>query len=203
MIMRLILPLLLTLGLAATALAETKVKTETIPAAKAAPKGNAGKAAKPGKVAEVIRDLSRLPEKTRKTRERILEAARTGDINKVVSVMQSNEMMPVFSFGGDKNPLEFWKNSYPDSDGVEVLSILVEILESPFVHLDKGTPQEMYVWPYFYAVALDKLTPEQKVELFKIMTGVDYKEMQVFGAYIFYRAGIAPDGVWHFFVAGD
>jgi hypothetical protein len=50
---------------------------------------------------------------------------------------------------------------------------------------------------------LDRLTPEQKVELFKIVTGSDYREMADFGSYIFYRLGIAPDGVWHFFVAGD
>lgn len=201
--MRPILTLLLSIVLTAPALAETKVKTETIPAPKAAPKGNTGKAAKPEKAPDVIRDLSLLPEKARKMRERILDAAKSGDLKKLATVMQSNEVMPVFSFGGDKDPVEFWKNSYPDSEGIEVLSILVEILEAPFVHLDKGTPQEMYVWPYFYGVPLEKLTAEQKVELFKIMTGVDYKEMQVFGAYIFYRTGISADGVWHFFVAGD
>jgi hypothetical protein len=38
--------------------------------------------------------------------------------------------------------------------------------------------------------------------LFRIITGNDYKEMQDFGAYIFYRLGIGPDGTWHFFVAG-
>jgi hypothetical protein len=27
--------------------------------------------------------------------------------------------------------------------------------------------------------------------------------MKQFGAYIFYRVGIAPDGQWAFFVAGD
>lgn len=192
--------ILMSLALASPALAQAKVKTETIQAPKS---GNTGKPAKPAAVPDVMRDLSVLPEKVRATRARILEAAKTGDPNKVVTVMQSNEVMPVFSFGGDKDALGFWKNSYPDSDGVEVLSILIEILEAPFVHLDKGTPQEMYVWPYFYGVPLDKLSPEQKVELFKIMTGVDYKEMQQFGAYIFYRVGISPDGVWHFFVAGD
>lgn len=195
--------LIVALLFALPALAQSKVKTETIPAPKAAANPNAGKAAKPKAAPDVLRDLSLLPEKARKTRERILEAAKTGDPDKVVTVMQSNEVMPVFSFGGEKNALEFWKSSYPDSDGIEVLSILVEILEAPFVHLDKGTPQEMFVWPYFYGVPLEKLTAEQKVELFKIMTGVDYKEMQQFGAYIFYRVGISPDGVWHFFVAGD
>ena len=35
------------------------------------------------------------------------------------------------------------------------------------------------------------------------VTGADWREMTDFGAYIFFRAGISPDGVWHFFVAGD
>jgi hypothetical protein len=47
------------------------------------------------------------------------------------------------------------------------------------------------------------LSREQKVELFRIVTGADYKEMTEFGAYSFYRVGIAPDGVWHYFVAGE
>jgi len=153
--------------------------------------------------AEPISDLSRLTDKARATRARIIEAAKTGDLNKVATVMQQNEMMPVFSFGGDRNPVEFWQSSYPDSDGIEILAILIEILEMPFVHADKGTSQEMFVWPYFYAVPLAGLTPEQKVELFRLVTGTDWREMTDFGAYIFFRVGIAPDGVWHFFVAGD
>ena len=153
--------------------------------------------------AEPIRDLSRLTDKARQTRQRILDAAKTGDIKKVAAVMQQNEMMPVFSFGGDKDPVEFWQSSYPDSDGVEALAILIEILEMPFVHVDKGTAQEMFVWPYFYSIPLKSLTPEQKVELFRLVTGTDWREMSDFGAYIFFRIGISPDGVWHFFVAGD
>jgi len=199
--MRLMLPtaILLALSLAHPALAQGKVKTEPV-----APKAAEGKSqtSEPLKV-EAISDLARLPEKVRQTRARILEAAKSGDLNKVATVMQSNEMMPVFSFGGDKNPVEFWKSSYPDSDGIEAMAILSELLEMPFVHLDKGTPQEMFVWPYFYAMPLASLTPEQKVELFRLVTGADWKEMIDFGAYIFFRVGIAPDGVWHFYVAGD
>ena len=50
---------------------------------------------------------------------------------------------------------------------------------------------------------MDKLSPPQKVELFKLVTAGDYEDMQAFGAYIFYRAGITPEGRWIFFVAGD
>ena len=205
--LRLPIAALIALALAAPAMAQSKAKTEpaapkaAVPKA-AAPAKNPAKAGEPVKV-EPISDLARLPETVRATRQRIVDAAKTGDINKVATVMQSNEMMPVFSFGGERDPVEFWKSSYPDSDGVEALAILTEILEMPFVHLDRGTPQEMYVWPYFYSVPLASLTPEQKVELFRLVTGVDWKEMVDFGAYIFFRIGISPDGVWHFFVAGD
>jgi hypothetical protein len=139
----------------------------------------------------------------RQTRQRILDAARTGDIDKVVAVMKSMETMPVFSFGGEHDPAEYWRTNYPDSDGLEVLGILMDVLESPYVHIDVGTPQEMYVWPYFYGVPLNSLTPPQKVELFRLITGSDWREMNDFGAYVFFRVGISPDGTWHFFVAGD
>ena len=64
-------------------------------------------------------------------------------------------------------------------------------------------PNELYVWPYFFAVPLDRLTPPQRVELFKIVTAGDYEEMKTYGTYIFYRVGITPEGRWSFFVAGD
>ena len=46
-----------------------------------------------------------------------------------------SENAPVFSFSDDKDPIAFWKQSYPDSDGIEVLSILTTILETGFVRL--------------------------------------------------------------------
>jgi hypothetical protein len=157
----------------------------------------------PGSAPEIISDLSRLPPAVARMRTRILEAARSGDLNNVLTVMQSNETMPVFSLGADKNPVTYWKTSYPDSDGIEVLAILIQVLEAAFVHVELGTPQEMYVWPYFARMPLSELSAAQRVELFRIVTGSDYKEMQEAGAYLFYRVGIGPDGTWHFFVAGD
>ncbi len=191
--------LLIAFLVAAPALAQSPVPTQTVPA----PKTKNTTVPAPAPLPEVIRDFSRLPEPVRAMRERILAAARTGDPAKVAELMKSLDPVPVYSFGADNDPLGYWKSSYPDSDGIEALSILIEVLESPFVHADKGTPQEMYLWPYFAGMPLAALTPEQKVELFKIVTGSDWKEMQEFGAYIFYRVGIAPNGSWQFFVAGD
>lgn len=152
-------------------------------------------------VPEISTDLSRLPAPVARTRERILAAARSGDLQQLAALV--NEAMPVFSFTDEKDPIAFWKANYPDSDGVEVLSTLTTILELGFVHVDQGTPQEMYVWPYFVRMSLTALTPAQKVELFRIVTGADYKDMLAFGVYSFYRVGIGPGGAWRFFVAGD
>ena len=184
--------------------AQTRVQTETIqpPAAPGAPQAPAV-ATEPSVPAEIITDLSRLPVPVARMRERILEAARSGDLEKLLLVMQSNETLPVFSFGDEKDPIAFWKANFPDSDGIEILATLIQILETGFVHVARGTPQDMYVWPYFAQTPLKDLSREQKVELFRIVTGSDYKEMTAFGAYSFYRVGIAPDGVWHYFVAGE
>lgn len=182
---------------AAPSLAQKKVKTETIRDPDAPPKA----AKQPAAPAEIIRDLSRLPEPVRKRREEILAAARSGDLPKVAAIVKANQTL--ISFTGETDAAEFWQKTFPESEGIEVISTLIEVLESPFVHLDKGNAQEMFVWPYFHAVQLDKLTPEQRVELFRLVTAYDFREMQKFGSYNFFRAGISPDGRWQFFVAGD
>jgi hypothetical protein len=208
--------LALVLTSSAVALAQTAVRTETIrppgaslpaPDASAVPPRDARVDLSAGQrdplpaVPEIMTDLSRLPAAVARTRERILAAARNGDLQQVAALMQ--EAPAVFSFSDDKDPIAFWRANYPDSGGLEVLSILTTILDSGFVRLDAGTAQEIYVWPYFVQVPLKTLTPQQKVELFRIMTGADYKEMLAYGAYAFYRVGIGADGRLHFFVSGD
>lgn len=157
-----------------------------------------------GGLPEVFYGTSSLPEPVRKLRERLLEAARTGDIEKMRPLLEEQGTPPIVSLGEQQNDaIAFWKEQSGDGEGREILAILMEILEAGYLHVDKGTPQEMYLWPYFAQYPLDKLTPEQLVELFKLITGSDFKEMKEYGAYIFFRLGIGPDGTWHFFVAGD
>jgi hypothetical protein len=174
----------------APAVTQTKVQSQSIRDAK--PKGPA---------AEIVRDLSRLPEPVRLKREAILAAARNGDLAKAAELVKADQT--AISFGGDTDAEDFWKRTFRDSDGLEALATMIEVLEMPFVLLDKGTAQEMYVWPYFHALDLEKLTPAQRVELFRLVTAYDFREMQKFGSYNFFRAGISPDGRWQFFVAGD
>ena len=155
-------------------------------------------------VPEIIYDLSRLPGPTRRMRELILEATKSGDIDKLRPLLGMGDGATTLSFGGVEGDLiEFLKQQSGDGEGHEILAILEEVLEAGFVHIDAGKPEELYVWPYFFAVPIEKLTPPQRVELFRIVTAGDYEDMKNYGAYIFYRVGITPEGRWMFFVAGD
>lgn len=153
---------------------------------------------------EVVYDLGKLPESVRRMHDLIVEACKSGDIEKLRPLIGKGDTMTQLSLSEiEGDPIAFLKDLSGDAEGQEILAIMEEVLNAGYVHVDAGTPQELYVWPYFFAVPLDKLDARQRVELFKIVTAGDYDSMKQFGAYIFYRVGITPDGQWAFFVAGD
>ncbi|RAZ93166.1 hypothetical protein DPM33_04215 [Mesorhizobium hawassense] len=152
----------------------------------------------------VVYDLDMLPEPVKRMHGLIIEACRSGDIEKLRPLIGKGDSMTQLSLGDiDGDPVTFLKSLSGDGDGQEILAILEEVMSAGYVHVDTGTPQELYVWPYFFALPLDKLDARQRVELFKLVTASDYDDMKQFGAYIFYRVGITPTGQWLFFVAGD
>ncbi|MEP3429183.1 MAG: hypothetical protein ABJN98_10915 [Roseibium sp.] len=152
---------------------------------------------------QVLYNTDMLPKPVARMHAQMREVALSGEIERFRVVLESNEVMPTLSFGEFEDPIEFLKQSSGDGEGFEILAILADTLDAGFVHVDVGTPQEMYVWPYFARHPLFNLTPDQKVEMFRIVTAGDFAEMQDFGAWLFYRVGIGPDGTLHYFVAGD
>jgi hypothetical protein len=193
------------LAMAMIALLSLVLPVPALAQASGEPEAQTTPAVEPAARPEVLYDPGLLPEPVRQMRERILEAALSGEPEKLRVAIQVNEMPPAFSFleEGQADPIEALKKETGDGSGIELMAILAEVLEAGYVHVDKGTPQEMYVWPYFAQYPLDALTASQTLELYRIVTAYEVKEMREFGAYNFYRVGIAPDGVWHFFVAGD
>lgn len=153
---------------------------------------------------EIQYDVSKLPEPVQKLRNQILEAAKSGDLERLRPLLGSGDQQTQLSLGGiSSDPIAYLKELAGDEGGQEILAIIEEVLSAGFVHMEQGTPNDLYVWPYFFAIPLDKLTAPQRVELFKIITAGDYDDMKNYGAYIFYRIGITPDGRWNFFLAGD
>ncbi|MEM0899738.1 MAG: hypothetical protein AAGI92_07275 [Pseudomonadota bacterium] len=152
----------------------------------------------------VSSDLDQLPAPVRTMREQLIKAAKSGEIEALRPLLQEGAEPTQLSLADiDGDPIEFLKSMSGDTQGHEMLAILLDVLDLGYAHLDRGEPTEIFVWPYFVSVDLEMLTSVQRVELFRLVTATDYEEMRAFGAYIFFRVGITPDGAWRFFVAGD
>jgi hypothetical protein len=199
----------------AVALAATKVETETITVApnqsddgtdsgipaegSSSGATDSGTAAQPDQPLPAVEyDLSKLPAPVAALRQKIIAAAATGDPEKLRPVIAESGN-PQFGPDGTGDPIGYIKLQSGDGEGREMLAILSEVLEAGYVHVDAGTPDEMYIWPYFARYPIDKLTPPQLVELFKLVYAGDYEDMLPDGVYTYFRVGIAPDGKWKYF----
>ncbi|WP_417434015.1 hypothetical protein [Hoeflea sp.] len=153
---------------------------------------------------DIITDLAQLPEPARRMRELILAAATTGDPENLRALLGTGPNATQLSYGEiETDPVSYLRSISGDSEGQEILAILIDLLNTGFVRIDAGGQDETYVWPYFVALPLDSLTAPQRVELLRLVTAGDVEDMKAYGAYNFYRIGISPDGEWRFFMAGD
>ena len=97
-----------------------------------------------------------------------------------------------YTFGGPfpGGPAAFWRQEA--ESGQDPLEALATILQLPYT-LASGT----YVWPFAYDKTADTITDHER-ELLEPLEFTFAGE-----GYLGWRAGIAPDGRWTFFVAGD
>ncbi|TCM57737.1 hypothetical protein C8J36_102540 [Rhizobium sp. PP-F2F-G48] len=188
------------------------VNKQTAPARPGKAEGQPGKAPAPETPAaetrdgpvEVLTDVSKIPKPVARMRELIVEAAASGDIERLRPLLGKGETATAIGDSEEEtDPVAAVKSLSGDADGLEILAIMLDVLSTGFTVIDKGTPDEMYVWPYFAAKPLDSLTPPEKVDLMRLVTAGDVAAMQEFGSYNFYRIGITPDGQWKFFIGGD
>jgi hypothetical protein len=152
------------------------------------------------KSVEVLRDVSTLPPQVARMRTAILSAAMTGEIDALRVPIEMNELPPMLAREKIGNPMDYWREISGDGQGREVMAALVQLFRTGFARTDGGTDKEMYVWPYFAEVPLDKLTPPQEVEALTLVAPAKLKEMREKGKYDYYRLAIARDGTWHVFM---
>lgn len=150
----------------------------------------------------ILRAESDMPEPVRATRQKLIDAAKSGDMEQLRALMKVQPEPPRVADGDPGDPIDYLKALAADSDGREILAVLLEVLQSGFLHVGEGK-DELYVWPYFAGYPINALTPPQLVELYTLMTAADYEDMKSYGSYTYFRVGIAPDGRWLFFLAGD
>jgi hypothetical protein len=148
-------------------------------------------------------DFAKLPLAVKNMREQIIEAASSGDMEKLKPIFDKKGGPPRLNCDVDKNAIDCLRSQSGDSGGLEILANLISLLEAGYVHLGAGTPDDMYVWPYFAVYPVDKLAPPQLVELFKLVPAADVAAGKPSGAYPSYRVGIAPDGAWKYFTSNQ
>jgi hypothetical protein len=146
--------------------------------------------AQQGQASEPLYDFHSLPGPVKATLERIAAAAETGEIENMRVVLESNELRPMVTF---------WKKQSADGSGRDVLAAMLDVMSSGFVRMGQGQ-DEIYVWPYFAEADLSKLTPAQEVELYRLVSPELAVPMKKDGKYRYYRLGISPSGVWHYFL---
>ena len=136
-----------------------------------------------------------LPRDVEETRSALLEAAEDGDYEGLRPFIRDEFK---YTFGGaiKDGPIAYWQD-VERTTGERPLAVLAAILKMPYV-LSHG----YYVWPWAYtAASAEDLSPHE-VELLAPLGSPSSLFPEGVG-YLGWRAGIAPDGTWAFYVAGD
>ena len=137
-----------------------------------------------------------LPAAVEATRAELLAAAETGDYEKLRALVPPTGFE--YTFGGpvEGGAVAYWQEL--ERTTIErPIENLAEVLRMPYT-LSRG----IYVWPFAYDIAeADEITAHER-ELLQPLGPLDTLFVPGTG-YLGWRAGIAPDGTWVFFVAGD
>jgi hypothetical protein len=134
-------------------------------------------------------DATALPDTVEETRRGLLEAAESGDVE-ALEPFVTDRLSYTFGEPVDGGAIEYFRQL--EAEGQDPLGTLAKLLQLPFT-LAQGN----YVWPWVYTVPATDLTDYEKQLL------GEFADDFAGTTYLGYRAGIAPDGTWIFFVAGD
>jgi hypothetical protein len=138
---------------------------------------------------------SSIPAAVEETRRALLEAAESGDYEALRPLI-SDSFEYTFGSPVEGGPIAYWQRLEEETDE-RPLESLASILKMPYV-LSRG----YYVWPWAFTV-------ESAADLSSYERGLLAplgRSSQLFprgNGYFGWRTGIAPDGTWAFFVAGD
>ena len=160
------------------------------------------KAKKSPPAVAAVSSADALPAPVAEMRDGILAAVKSGRIEDLKAPIAWNELPPVISREKVADPIAYWKQQSSDGEGREILAILAGIIDVGHVILPVGRDVEnskLYVWPRFAEQPLDKLTPEDEVQLYRIVPPAMFKTMREKKQWTWYRLAIGADGTWHSF----
>jgi len=137
-----------------------------------------------------------LPEEVAKTRADLLAAVESGDYEKLRPLIPETGFEYTFGSPAAGGPIAYWQDLEATSDE-EPLERLGQVLRMPYT-LSRG----IYFWPFAFDVAAREDLTAHERELLAPLGPLESVFVEGTG-YLGWRAGIAPDGTWVFFVAGD
>ena len=141
----------------------------------------------------------KLPANVAGMREMILAAVQSGQIEELQAAVDQNELPPEVGAPAGVSPIEHLRKLSADGAGREALAILGNILHTDPALLPIGRDAEnngVYVWPGIAEADLQKFTPAQEVELYRLMPVADAKAMIAAKTWIWWRIAIGADGTW-------
>lgn len=139
-----------------------------------------------------------LPRNVADLRDAILAAARSGNIEELKPVFKMGAL-PDLGVAGADDPIKILKSQSADAEGREILAALVNLLEMPPATKPIGRDIEnnsVYLWPYLAAKPLDKLTPSENVDLYRLVSPAKVTEMHEKKRWLWWCLAIAADGTW-------
>jgi hypothetical protein len=148
---------------------------------------------------KILYDATTLPAPVQRILREMIVTAQRGDIESMRLVLEINELKPMVAAKHVDDPIAYWKKQSVDGSGHDILAAMLDMLDSGFVLTGEGR-DSMYVWPYFAQIDLKTLTPAQEVEFFRVVPPKLAAAMQRKGKYTYYRLGVSPSGVWHYFL---
>ncbi|MGH2674277.1 MAG: hypothetical protein ACRDKA_10620 [Actinomycetota bacterium] len=137
-----------------------------------------------------------IPGRVAETRDAILAAAQARAWEALRALIPDEGF--TFSFGGETDPIAYWRRL--ESEGHE--PVIGDILPS-VLGTEPGFDRGVFVWPAQATEDPAEWDEQDLQTLRQIHADEDIQSFQELGTYLGWRAGIARDGTWLFFVAGD
>lgn len=152
----------------------------------------------------VLDDLSLLPAEVRKTRDDLMAAAMSGDIETLGKIIAAQPMPVTVSYGDPEDKIAYLKGESRDGTGVAIMAILANLLDAPYAAMAGGDGKPVYVWPYLAVFEdLRVLDDKQLVDAYRIMGYETFEEYRQIGGWLYWRVYLGANGELQAFVAGD
>lgn len=144
-------------------------------------------------VAGELPEQDELPAAVAATRAAIFEAAVTCDYA-ALDGLAPPELR--YTFGENVDALAAWRRD--EDRGEPVLRPMAEVLQLTPAH-----EHRLWTWPAFFTRTVAEWSTADRREAERLLGREELRQVLGMEAYLGYRLGIADDGTWQYFVAGD